>query len=112
MTWYLVTVRACERASERACHLVASYSARAKLTVSPAKLFLYRTCHLVSSLHQLCILKYLELGTLFLDAVKNLLELSLASIRIQEKREINVNFRILPHFNFYQPVCLQVGPPH
>ena len=35
-------VRACVRARERACHLVASYSARAKLTVSPAKLFLYR----------------------------------------------------------------------
>ena len=56
-----------------------------------------------SSLQQLCILEYLELGTLFLDAVKNLLELSLASIRIQKKTRNNVNSRILPFFNFYQP---------
>ena len=52
---------------------------------------------------KLCILEYLELGTLFLDAVKNLLELSLASIRIQKKTRNNVNSRILPFFNFYQP---------
>ena len=35
------------------------------------------------------ILEYLELGTLFFDAVKSLWELSSASIRIQEKRELS-----------------------